>query len=50
MAKMNPYRDEHYCVCEQALSVGRGGSLVESIPVDRRVVESNPALAATSGP
>jgi len=28
----------------------RGGSLVESIPVDRRVVDSNPALAATYGP
>ena len=26
---------------------GRGGSLVESIPVDCRVVGSNPALAAT---
>ena len=27
--------------------VGRGGSLVESIAVDRRVVGSNPAPAAT---
>ena len=27
--------------------VGRGGSLVESIPVDRRVVGSNRALVAT---
>ena len=26
--------------------VGRGGSLVESMPVYRRVVGSNPALAA----
>ena len=27
--------------------VGRGGALVESVPLDRRVVGSNPALAAT---
>ena len=27
--------------------VGRGGALVESIPFYRRVVGSNPALAAT---
>ena len=30
--------------------VGRGGALVESIPFNRRVVGSNPALAATQGP
>ena len=27
--------------------VGRGGALVESMPLDRRVLGSNPALAAT---
>ena len=27
--------------------VGRGGALVESMPFDRRVAGSNPALAAT---
>ena len=26
--------------------VGRGGALIESKPLDRRVVDSNPALAA----
>src|SRR6218665_1292777 len=30
--------------------VGHGGTLVESMPFDRRVVGSNPALAATLGP
>ena len=30
--------------------VGRGGALVESMPFDRRVVGSNPALAETFGP
>src|SRR6218665_623616 len=33
-----------------ALFVGRGGALVKSMPFDRRVVGSNPALAATLGP
>ena len=28
---------------------GRGGTLVESMPLDRKVVGSNPALAATPG-
>ena len=32
------------------INVGRGGALVESKPLDRRVVGSNPALAATLGP
>ena len=30
--------------------VGHGGSLVDSTPFVRRVVGSNPALAATQGP
>src|SRR6218665_315964 len=30
--------------------VGRGDALVESIPFDRRVVGSKPALASTYGP
>ena len=29
---------------------GRGGAFVETMPLDRRVVGSNPALAATWGP
>ena len=34
---------------EQRL-VGHGGALVETMPFDRRVVGSNPALAVTHGP
>ena len=30
--------------------VGRGGALVETTTFNRRVVDSNPALAATLGP
>ena len=29
--------------------VGRGGTLVDSMPLDRKVVGSNPILAATPG-
>ena len=31
---------------EYVYIVGRGGTLVESMPFDRRLVGSNPALAA----
>ena len=37
-------RRENYI---HSMNRGRGGALVESIPFDRRVVGSNPALAAT---
>ena len=30
--------------------MGRGGALVESMTLNRRVVDSTPALAATYGP
>ena len=30
--------------------LGRGGTLVDSMPLDRKVVGSNPILAATLGP
>ena len=38
---------QHYKFIAINRSVRRGGSLVESIAVDRRVVGSHPALAAT---
>ena len=37
----------HKCICIYSDSQGSGDSLVESMAVDRRVVGSNPALAAT---
>src|SRR6218665_2542534 len=41
---------EDNCVCGLCVCVGRGGALVKSMTLNRRVVCSTPALAATQGP